>query len=364
MKYCEECGTKLRNDAEFCYRCAAPCPDIRDEALYLDRLSAYRRKQKLKEKEESSGGAGRIAGSVILILLLIAFGFFVWYCPARRCYQYAVNGEKEAAEALFRESVSGNTFESFLLRCFVPRGAKAVVKAYEEGTVSYQDATMRIQTLAEFEAPLNNAARAGKSLQNLYKSEEAWNLARKSEESGDLRSALLAYRLVAKEDSRYESAVRKAAELEEAYRSSVLTSIGVPETESEYHSAVASIEDALLALPGDLSLTEALKVLKQNFAVRLKAKTVPLVTDYISQGYYKQAIELSKNALRYQEQDADLKTLLATATADYEEFARGQVSIYLANNDKAGAIAFLERVRADLPGDAVIEQLWNEVNSR
>ena len=363
MKYCEECATKLRNDAEFCYRCGAPCPDIRDEALYLDRLAAFRREQKLREKEESGSGAGKVVGTVILLVLLGALAFYIWYCPARRCYQYAVNGEKAAAEALYRERVSGNSFESFLLRCLVPRGAKAIVDAYDKGEVSYTDASMRLQTLAELETPLNNAVRAGERLQALYKSEEAWQLAQKSEESGDLRSAMLAYKLVTKEDSRYETAARKAAELEEKYRSSVLTSIGVPESESEYQEAAASIEAALSVLPGDKSLTDALTALKQNYAIRLKAQTVPTVTDYIAQGYYKQAIELCRHALSYQEQDADLKALLAAATTDFEEFARSQVSIYLANNDKAGAIAFLEQISADLPQDAVINELWKQVNS-
>lgn len=357
MKYCEECGTKLRNESEFCWQCGAPCPDIGDEVLYSDRLSAYRREQKNRDKKEEEKSAAPIVGTIIILALIGALMFYTWYSPARRSYQYAIEGRTTEARELYLEKVQGNVPESFLLRLMVPRGANAVVAAYHEGTLTYPDASERLRTLAELETPLNNAARAADKLESLNKSEEAWTYAANCEASGDYRSAMLAYRLVTKEDSRYDTAQQKAADMEKQYRSSVLTSIGVPENETDYSLAVASLESALAVLPNDQTLKDALATLKTNYAVRLKAQTVPVVTDYIAQGYYKQAIDLTKKALAYNEQDTDLKTLLAAATSNYEEFARGQVSIYLANNDKAGAAAFLDRVEADLPGDVVIQEL-------
>lgn len=152
-----------------------------------------------------------------------------------------------------------------------------------------------------------------------------------------------------------------ADRLLEEYRSGVLTSIGVPETEAEYARAVEALEAALAVLPGDRALTDARSSLKQSFAARMKAQTVPLVTEYIASGYYSQAIALTKRALVYSPEDTDLKSLAASAVTNYESFIRSQVPIYLANGDRAGAEAFLDRVGQDLPGDPVVEDMRRQV---
>ena len=363
MKYCNECTTKLRNDAEFCYLCGAPCPDTADIVLYEDRLSAWKKQQL---RGQSRGGAGSVVSAlrtVIVVCLLLALMFYVWYSPARRSYMYAVSGETAAAEQLYRDSVSGSTVESFLLRCMIPRGATAVMRAYQEGSLSYQDASARLKTLSDLESPLNNAKRAAAQLDELYKSDQAFALAEKYEADGDVRSAMLSYSMVMKSDSRYEEAMKKADEMKDKYRESVLTSVGAPETEAEYAGAVSAIEGALAVLPGDETLTEALKTLRQTFAVKIKAQTIPTVQSYIADGYYKQAIQLCDRALKYNAQDLDLKTMRSEAVSNYEDFVRGQVSIYMRNGDKEGALQLLERVRADLPDDPVAEQLYASVTA-
>ena len=363
MKYCEQCAAKLRNDAEFCYQCGAPCEDIRDRVLYEDRLAAWRREEKNRRRESSGGSFGKIVLTALLVMLLVALMVYAWISPARRSYDLAVNGETAAAQQLYVERVTGSAFESFLLRCMIPRGAEAVLSAYEEGGLSYQDASARLKTLSVLEAPLTNAGRTAERLESLYKSGQAYSLAQSYEAEGDYRSAMLSYRMVTDTDGSYSDASQKAAEAEEKYRSSVLASVGVPETEKEYREAVRILEDALAVLPGDETLSAAQTTLRQTFAVRIKEAAVPKAQEYIAEGYYKQAIDLVNRALVYNEQDMDLKTLLRTATADYEDFVRSQVNIYLGNGDKEGALSLLERVRADLPGDAVFEQLYQTVTA-
>lgn len=361
MKYCEECGTKLRNDAEFCYQCGAPCSDISDQALYLVRAEAYRREQKQRGKGEGGSGTGRTVWTVLALIILAAVMFYIWFSPGRRSFQYAVNGQTQSAKELYGRSVRDNVAEAFILRMLTPRGARSIVDAYRSGEIAYTDAAERLRTLSEMEAPLNNAARASETMEALYKSDEAYRLGEKSEAEGDFRSAMLAYRMVAPKDSRYEAAAKKAVDMENRYKSEVLKMIGVPETEEEYASYVKTLEASLAVLPDDGALTDAMAALKQNFAVRIKAQTVPVMTDYIAKGYYAEAIELGKRALIYNPEDADLKSLVAGATTNYEEFIRSQVNIYLANGDKEGAKAFLDRVGQDLPGDPVVAQMYEKL---
>ncbi len=359
MKYCSECGRKVKDDAEFCYVCGAPQP-IADDAEYMERKAEYRKMRIYEEKRSRGTAAGNI-GAALLLALIMFFMFMIWYSPARRAYTLALNGEKEAAEALYQEDVKGSTLEAFLMRMLIPRGASSIVKAYQGGKVVYEDALSRLTQFTEFESPLHNAERQAEKLKSLYVSAEAFTEAQKMEEQGDIRSALYAYRMVGSGDSRYEEAQSKVTELEGLYKAEIITSAGSPKTREEYEHAVAVINDGLEAIPGDVTLTDKLTTIRQSFAMTIKSQTIPKATEYISKGYYKEAIDLIQEALSYNEQDIELRTLLTTATGNYEDFARNQVGIYLDNKDPKGARAFLDRVSADLPDSTVIRQLYGRI---
>lgn len=359
MKYCSECGRKLKDDAEFCFVCGAPLP-IDDRTEYQERKEDFREERARIRRKEAGSAAGTI-GYAFLLALLLAAMFAVWYSPARRTYMYAVNGHAEEATSLYESGVRSSTLQAFLLRVLVPRGASSVVDAYNGGNLAYTDAKGRLDQLSEFEKPLNNAARQAEKLEELYLSSKSFDEAAVFEAEGDARSAMLAYRMVGKSDSRYEEAVNKAQEMEGLYKAEVIKLAGSPSTKAEYDRASAVLENALELLPGDVMLTDRLTTMRQTFAAKIKAQTIPTASDYISKGYYRQAIDLVNEALEYNSQDLELKTLLQTATRDYEDFARGQTSIYIANNDKKGAVAFLDRVSADLPDSKVIQQLYDTV---
>lgn len=360
MKYCKECGRKLKSSAEFCYACGAPC-EIEDDALYMERKAAWRRMSAPDAKAERRGMIADVWAVIICALLAIVV-LFIYIMPARRAYTEALNGESEAAESLFVSSVQGSSFESFVMRLLVPRGASAIVSAYTDGNVTYDDAVSRLDQLAEFESPLNNAEKAKERIERLRTSTEAWTEAQAYEAAGDYRSALISYRLVDENSAHYDEAVAKASEMEGLYKSEVITEVGTPSTDAEYEAAVNLLNDALTLLPDDKTLSDKLTSIQQTFASGLKARAMTEANQYISQGYYKQAIDVLNNALEYNSSDRDLTQLLNTATKDYETWVQSQVSIYLGNDDRAGALALLERVRKDLPDDQIFQQLYESVS--
>lgn len=360
MKSCKECGRKLKSSAEFCYACGAPC-EIDDDALYMERRDAWRRMNEPDARAERKGMIANI-WAVILCALIAIVVLFIYMMPARRAYMAALNGESETAERVYVSSVENSSFESFAMRVFVPRGVSAIVKAYTKGNVTYNDAVSRLAQLAEFESPLNNAEKAKDEIERLRTSTEAWTEALSYEAEGDYRSALVAYRLVDENSAHYDEAAAKVSEMEGLYKSEVITEVGNPSTDAEYEAAVNLLNDALTILPGDTTLSDKLTSIQQTFASNLKSRAMTLANQYITQGYYKQAIDVVSEALEYNTSDSELTRLLNTATQDYEAWVQSQVSIYLANDDRAGALTLLERVRKDLPDDQIFQQLYESVS--
>ena len=362
MKLCSECGKKLKDSAEFCYNCGAPC-DNGDDLDYMKRRADYRRESLKTAKKNKSRALIFNIWSVFMILLVLALMFAVWYLPSRRAYMDVMQGNTEEARTLFHEKVEDNTLQRFIIRMMVPRGAASIVSAYDKKDLTYSDAVDRLKTLAEFEEPLNNASKEAEKLETLHTSAEAARLGAQYESEGDTLNALLAYRLVSEKDSNYDTASQKIAELEGQYKSQVITEAGSPTTEQEFLKAEALLQNALEVIPGDVKLQDQLTTIRQSFAGNVKSQAMSKATDYISKGFYKQAIDLLDQALTYNEEDLELKTLKETAIRNYEDFVRSQVSVYLGNNDKKGAKALLKRAKADMPDSTVVKQLADTVNN-
>ena len=311
--------------------------------------------------EEKKTSPLPLIGTILLLALIGAAMCYAYFSPARRSCAYAADGETEKAGELYEAWVKDNQVEAFFLRLMVPRSAEYVLQAFIRGEVTYEDASGRLMSLAKLEAPLGNARRTAEKVQEIYGSVKAWDLASELEKKGDTRGAMLAYRSVSEKDARYARASEKADALEETYKSEVLASIGEPGTVHAYEQAKSALEEALSVLPDDEGLKAAHKTLKETFALKIKTETLPVAADYIEKGYYYEAITMLEKALTYNEQDAEVKTLLAKATTRYETFVRSQVSICLHNGDREGAVQLLDRVREELPEDVVFAQLQSAV---
>ena len=84
MKYCVECGSKMKNESEFCYRCGAPYPLEGDESLYMERRAAFRQNKRDSERKAQRKRRGHIVRATILGIILIALVSYLWISPARR----------------------------------------------------------------------------------------------------------------------------------------------------------------------------------------------------------------------------------------------------------------------------------------
>jgi tetratricopeptide (TPR) repeat protein len=254
--------------------------------------------------------------------------------------------------------------EAFFLRLLVPRSASAIFDAYTEEKIGYNEALDRLRTLALLETPLNNAEKMAEKAESGFRSKQALEQAKEYSKEGDYRSAILSCRMVEETDKEYAEAVRMAGEMEEQYKNEILEQTGPPESEAEYTEACRKLDSALVVLPDDKQLRDALSALKESYAMFVKCRVVPVAREYIAKGYYSDTIAMIDRALPYNEQDMDLKALRSKAVSLYEEFVSSQVEIYRDNYDDEGALRLVEHALEDLPGDPVFEQLYEEIKSK
>ena len=361
MKYCVECGSKMKNESEFCYRCGAPYPLEGDESLYMERRAAFRQSKRDSERKAQRKRRGHIVRASILGIVLIGLVSYLWISPARRASVLATSGKVEEADALYEKSVKGNPVERFLARLLVPKAADSVCDAYNGGSIAYSDAYARIQELIKIEEPGTHASKTAQKLDELNISKSAWEEAQAYAEAGDVKNAMLSYRKVVEGDANYEAARQNAADCEDAYKNLVLDTAGTPVTNEEYEKAIAYLEAALEVLPDSTLLSDKLESIRMEYGQKLKKEAIEKARTYIDSHYYAEAIELIKTALPYNEDDSDLLSLLAEAKKAYEDFARGEVSVYLESGDIEGAQQYLEKVAEVIPDSTVIQQLITSV---
>ncbi len=343
---------------------------IREEAVAPPRkrvLAVEDDEEESDSYDEDEGGeyAGETrsrspVGWIVAILVVIAMMIYVYWSPARRAFMYACAGAVDDARAAGAEAEQYVT-ERGLLRLLSPFGINHVFDSYNGGGITYEDAEARIGTLGEIGAAGKTAERRLNQLSTLYDSKVAFISAEKAREQGELRQAILLYGKVVREDKNYPEAVRLGGETETAYVSEVLKAAQSPSGDEEMQAAIASLTEALQALPDNQELKDRLTSLRQFYASSLKAEAVPTAESYIEQGFYKEAIDLLDAALAYNQKDDDLLSLKNTAIQNYEDFVTNQVSIYLGNKDLKGAVALLKKAMADMPDSRTVAQLYETV---
>ncbi len=356
MKYCKECGAPLKNSALYCYVCGTPYGEKASDEDDTEGTGPERKYAAHYEKRNSHTGLWALL--IIVLLLVLATLIYALYSPALRTVRLIRSSDLKGAEAVYEENVQKNTLESFVMRVSAGPAADRILKDYNEDEINYEMAQKELQLLQKFEDPANQVVFRLDKLKSLRKSKKAYATGIEAEQKRDYAAAMTGYANVTKEDEHYQDAQNKAKSMATKYKSEILKRAASPKTAAEYEQAIDMLTAAQKVLPKDQDFTERLSTLKQEYSSMIKSEALTTANDYISKGYYKQAIELLNKALTYSENDMELQSLLTTATTDYEEFVKEQLEIYQGNRDYDGAMELLKRVRKDLPNDAVIDQLY------
>lgn len=362
MKFCVECGAKMKNESEFCYRCGAPYP-VSDETVYMQRRAEYRKRKRLAERAEQKKRRGHIIRAAVFGAVIAALLIYVWYSPARRAGTLAMEGNIDSADSIYESRVANRAFEKTVAKLIVPVEADAVYRAYNHEAISYQDAYLRLEELEKIEGADGRAAKRLSDLTALSDSKNAYYQAEAYAASGDVRNAMLEYRQVIQSDERYDEAQEKADTEEAAYRKLVLDTVGTPSSNEEYARAIQYLTDAVSVLPDDNTLSDKLSTLQSEYAQKIYVDYTSAADRCVSADQYPEALSLLSTALEYNADDSDLKAKISDVQSKYEDYARQQVNTLIADKDYAAAQAIVSRLASALPDSTVAAELESAISS-
>jgi tetratricopeptide (TPR) repeat protein len=358
MKICKDCGAELKDSAMFCYSCGAPVRGSIDDPDFAERRDAYRRKTLKAERRSRRRRLTIFLFLVLFIVVIAGAGIYLSWSPAFIALKAVDRGDLTTAENAYENAVRGQSVEEFLILRASPYEADRLIKRFNEGNLAYADAEDAIALLQKFTVNAEAMKEKAETLKAVKASEDAWNSALSAESKKDYVTAMAEYAKVIESDLHYDDAKKRAQEMASGYKDQILEEAGSPETIQEYKYAIDVLEGAVKIMPDDQDFSEALMTMKQGYSALVKSEAMKVAKEYIEKGYYSQVIEMLDKALVYNTNDLQLQNLLAQATNKYEDFVKDQVTIYLDNKDWSGAMKLLERVRKDIPDDAVIEQLY------
>lgn len=362
MKTCIACGRKIPEDAMYCYVCGAPVSLSEDDPEYMEWRAEKRREMYAKQKARRRHSVRVAVRSVIFVLILAAAAGYILMSPTIRTVR-AVMSTSEADIVDESQKIKENAFEREFFSILAPLCADHIVSSFNKENVSASDAANELKLLALAGADEDQIALRTNELNVLISSRKAWRAARKYEAAGDYAEAMAGYASVVESDIHYEEASKAAASMASQYKDTILSSLGTPKTEEEYKRAILVLTQAVRLLPEETSLAEHLTTYKQAYSALKRNELIETVRDYDKKGYYYQIIQMVNKALRNNPDDEELQKFYITATNKYEDFVKAQVQIYEDNRDQAGAMELLERVRRELPDDAVVEQLYETVKA-
>ena len=362
MKTCVQCGRTIREDAGFCYACGAPNTSSKEDPEYMAWRAMQREESYRRQKERRRKRIHSTVRWMIFILFLLALVVYSLLAPSVRTLRAAMGGD-EAAVRSTSQNIGNYPFEETVFSFLTPLCADYIVSSYNKGTISAADAGDELCLLLEAGADGNRIKARMNQLETLTASKKAWRAAEKAESSGDYATAMVKYASVAESDAHYREASEAASRMAQEYKNTILGSIGTPTTAEEYRKSIVVLTKAVKLLPDEQELSEQLTTVRQEYAALMRTQVIEKAKEYEKKGYYYQVIVMINKALKNNPDDEELQKILVTVTNAYDDFVKSQVQIYEDNRDWKGAMALLERVRKELPDDAVIDQLYQTTKS-
>lgn len=355
MKRCPSCGAELKDSATFCFVCGVP---VGGGTISGKDAAKMRREMALENHVSEKSHVGRTIFIAFLAALFLMIVGYAWLSPGLETLREIRMGNVNGAEKTYESGVNGTVLEMFTVRALAPVTADLVLGDYNRERVGYARAEDELELLKKMEYPANKTASRIDHLAAMETSKRGWIRGEQFDRNGRYEEAMTNYAMVDKDDIHYRTAQSRAEATATKYKKKILKETENLKTGKDYEQAISVMEAAKKVLPQDQDFSDRLSALKQEYSSILKSETLSTAKEYIKKGYYKQAIALATEALTYNPNDLELQNLQTTAQNDYENFARDQVAIYIDNKDYEGAMKLMNRVRRDLPNDAVIDQLY------
>ncbi len=369
--YCNNCGNEIGNNEKLCPICGVSCeaslhqemkesfnqtiPPVNEPYPSADQVAPPKKQRNKRSKVKMV----LLLAVVILIAAVIGSTVFCFTSPAYQISQSISEGDYSDALNMYKSSVEDSSIQKWLANQLLSDTVPNIMNEYEDGSISYEQALTGLEKVSRMsELEIAEAAAAQwESLQVLYASEQAYDLAESYYEAGDYVTAMEVYLEVDESDSEhYEDAQSKIESARENYRALIIEQVGSPSTTDEYETAISLLNTALVALPDDEELTALLENCEEKLQETIKSSTLSEATNAIEAGNYEEAFDLLETALNTFPEDSDLTALLVSSQSQYEEYITSQVEELTEQEDYENALELLTQALKVLPDSTVLKE--------
>lgn len=236
--------------------------------------------------------------------------------------------------------------QEMLLQKLVKNDCNSIVDDFKTNKVNFDEAIEKLDAYASLEDKkiADYLSKKSKVVDDLNTSMNSYAKAEKLYESGKYAEALEKYALVVKEDDNYKDAQEKLSKCVEKYREAILSKTENPSSQTDYETAIETLNIALKIVPDDDKLTARLNELESGYADLLKSEALTNGTQYIQEGKFEELFTILNKACEMNSGDAELENLKKTAEDEFVKKVQTDVDGYLTNDNYDEAIIYLNDV--------------------
>lgn len=231
---CPKCGTSLRDDAVFCGQCGK------------------------KIGVESSGGLkekktiiGLTTGGV-----LIAVGIWVYLSvgPMNHFKNAVKSNEYTKASDIYHQEIKGDADKEKEALAFVQEQLKGTLADFKSGTLSYDDAKAKLQTIEEIAIDSDEAKKDEQQIDSLQDSRVASKKMKEFIQSKKYADAIQEFKKMIPGDPEYADAQKQIAQIKTDYKQATLKDANAKINQKQYKPALDALNDALTYIQKDPDL--------------------------------------------------------------------------------------------------------------
>lgn len=363
---CTNCGEEVKNGMKYCPKCGcevkygkgsvehgsgtifSDVPSSSNKVESKVNIKPVNDEKDTKKKRKKGSKIKRFLCAVIAVILIISISGLVFYIksPSRQIVSKVKKGEYTTVKQLYNSGVKDKFVQEMLLQKLVKNDCNSIVDDFKTNKVNFDEAIEKLDAYASLgdKKIADYLSKKSKVVDDLNTSMNSYAKAEKLYESGKYAEALEKYALVVKEDDNYKDAQEKLSKCVKKYREAILSKTENPSSQTDYETAIETLNIALKIVPDDDKLTARLNELESGYADLLKSEALTNGTQYIQEGKFEELFTILNKACEMNSGDAELENLKKTAEDEFVKKVQTDVDGYLTNDNYDEAIIYLNDV--------------------
>lgn len=359
--FCNKCGIKLDDRAEFCTSCGNKLPLKQQSVQYKEQNYAVKKKPKKK-------GAIIGACAALGVLLLGGAGGYLYY-------QYYTSPEQEMLRDLKAEKYEDayEIYEDYFEDEDIPQELMTALASNLEtakaqfisGEKEYELTIEAINAVKnmninELEEQVSDTL---KYVNALNESRIAFELGNQYIEDKKYSDAITQFKLVIEDDADYATAQESLESAISSYRTEQLSEAAEKADSGEVDAAITILKSSLKVLENDPQITQQLQKYENQKLTDIKETALANAKSSADSGDLKTAVQGLEKLLKSYPDDSDIKNQYNAYVEQYVSNVVSQANALVDAKDYDGALQQLDAAMNVLPDNQTLSDRYNAINN-